>query len=75
MKVIFFGQLTDITGNAAVNVLPSNDTDQLLSGLKKQFPALSNAKFVVAVNKKQITGNTKLDADSLIVLMPPFSGG
>lgn len=75
MKVLFFGQLTDITGSSSVEMPESADTDALLQALTNKYPALGSAKFVVAVNKKQISENTPLTSQSNIVLMPPFSGG
>jgi molybdopterin synthase sulfur carrier subunit len=75
MKVLFFGQLTDITGASSVELPESADTDALMEALVKKYPALSSTKFVVAVNKKQINENTPLSSQSNIVLMPPFSGG
>ncbi len=75
IKVLFFGQLTDITGATSVEIPLAADTDELLKNLSEKYPALNSAKFVVAVNKKQINANTALDLQSTIVLMPPFSGG
>ena len=75
IKVLFFGQLTDITGSSAVTIPLITDTDHLLELLKNKYPALDSAKFVLAVNKKQVTCNTLIDSNSSIVLMPPFSGG
>ena len=75
IKVLFFGQLTDITGSTALTLPLTPDTDQLLKLLTKKFPALEGTKFVLAVNKKQVTANTLIDSSSSIVLMSPFSGG
>jgi len=52
-----------------------SNTDELLAALKQQYPSLGTAKFVVAVDKKIIQGNTALAANSSIALLPPFSGG
>ena len=75
INVIFFGQLTDITGTAAVTVEDINDTSSLLEHLNKTYPALANSKYIIAVDKKVIAENTKLTDHSTVALMPPFSGG
>lgn len=75
INVIFFGQLTDITGTAAVTVEDINDTSSLLEHLNKTYPELANSKYTIAVDKKVIAENTKLTDDSTVALMPPFSGG
>jgi molybdopterin synthase sulfur carrier subunit len=75
MKILFFGQLTDITGIDSIDIDTAADTDTLIEHLQDTFPGLSGSKFIVAVNKQQIAGNTPLTPESSIVLMPPFSGG
>ncbi|GAB2665240.1 hypothetical protein GCM10027036_18500 [Flavihumibacter cheonanensis] len=75
LQITIFGQLTDITGTNLIRVPAVSTTDELLAALKQQYPALGTAKFVVAVDKKIIQGNTELAANSSIALLPPFSGG
>jgi sulfur-carrier protein len=74
VNLIIFGQLTDILGE---NLMLENitDTDSLTTALNKEFPALVNATYVIAVNKKIVTGNSVLTEDSIVALLPPFSGG
>jgi molybdopterin synthase sulfur carrier subunit len=74
LKVIMFGRLADIAGNS-VSVNDVSDTDSLKVVLEKIYPALTGAKYVVAVNKQVIKGNTSLDKNSEVALLPPFSGG
>jgi len=74
LKVIMFGRLADIAGNS-VSVSDVNDTDSLINVLQKKYPALNETKYVVAVNKQVIKGNTSLDKNSEVALLPPFSGG
>jgi molybdopterin converting factor small subunit len=75
IQITIFGQLTDITGSSLIRVPAARDTDELLTILKQQYPALGTAKFVVAVDKIIIQGNTDITAGSTIALLPPFSGG
>lgn len=75
IQITIFGQLTDITGSGRISLPAVGNTDELLAALKQQYPALGTAKFVVAVDKKIIQGNTAITAGSSIALLPPFSGG
>ena len=74
IQIILFGKLVDIAGNS-VSVDDVADTDGLEEMLHKKFPALSTAKYVIAVNKQVITSNTLLTKNSKVALLPPFSGG
>lgn len=74
VQVLFFGKLVDIAGSSLViNNVAS--TDELLDQLRLQFPALAAEKYIVAVEKKTITGNTSLTDNCTVALLPPFSGG
>jgi sulfur-carrier protein len=74
-EVMFFGQLTDITGNTKLEVEHAKDTDELKEKLFHQYPALAQAKFRIAVDNKLVNDNTAIHAGSKIAFMPPFSGG
>jgi molybdopterin synthase sulfur carrier subunit len=74
LKIIMFGRLADIAGNT-VAIEDVTDTDSLINELKKKYPALSNSRFVIAVNKEIIKENTILTSSSVVALLPPFSGG
>ena len=74
INIILFGHLADIAGNS---VLLNNvaDTDSLINALHSTYPAIAGAKYAIAVNKQIITSNTFLDENSVVALLPPFSGG
>ncbi len=74
INIIIFGQLCEVLGEKLVmdNIA---DTESLRQELYKKFPALVNYKYVMAVNKKQITTNTVLNEGAVVALLPPFSGG
>lgn len=74
IKIILFGKLADIAGGS---VLVDNvaDTDSLINALHKDHPGLANTKYVIAVDKQLINENTSLNKNSIIALLPPFSGG
>ena len=74
VNIIVFGQLTDITGSP-LSVDNVADTDSLVKELNKLYPSLRDKKYAIAVNKKLVTANTILTNESIVALMPPFSGG
>lgn len=74
LKIILFGKLADVAGNSvAVNEVA--DTDDLVKALHKDYPALAQAKYIIAVDKQVIKENTILNNNSVVALLPPFSGG
>ena len=75
IEVMFFGQLTDHTGTSHLLVDDIQDTDALISMLKEKYPALSNAKYMIAVDNRMVTVNTAISSVAKVALMPPFSGG
>ena len=75
VNILVFGQLTEITGSQHLVVNDVQDTDSLVKQLATRYPALSGAKYVIAVNKEVITGNTLLQQNSTVAFLPPFSGG
>lgn len=73
IKVIAFGQIAEITGKEIT--LEASDISSLRSILSEKFPALSDRKFAIAVNKKLVQGNLGLNQKDTVALMPPYSGG
>lgn len=74
VKIIIFGQLTDITGNS-VSLHDVTDTDNLVKTMNQLYPGLADKKYLVAVDKKIISENSLLKENSTVALLPPFSGG
>jgi molybdopterin synthase sulfur carrier subunit len=72
---MIFGQLTDIINSNELTLTGIDDTNDLVSELNKLYPALAGNRYVMAVNKQTITANTVLKEDSIVALLPPFSGG
>lgn len=75
MKILFFGQLSDITGEATKIVANSSDINSLQESLYNEFPTLKNATFRVAVNNKIVNENLVLTDTDEIAFLPPFAGG
>jgi molybdopterin converting factor small subunit len=74
VEIIIFGQLTDITGSS-LSVESVADTNELIRQLHQRYPALADRKYLIAVNKKAVQENTQLEENSIVALLPPFSGG
>ncbi len=75
ITVKLFGQIADIVGNTSLKIDDVADTIALTKKMQVMFPALSGLEYAVAVNKKIIQGNTTLQHDAEIAILPPFSGG
>jgi sulfur-carrier protein len=75
IRIMIFGQLTDIINSNELTLTGIDDTNDLVSELNKLYPALAGNRYVMAVNKQTITANTVLKEDSIVALLPPFSGG
>ncbi|MFC6095370.1 MoaD/ThiS family protein [Flavobacterium qiangtangense] len=73
IKIIAFGQIAEITGKEIT--LEASDIDSLKIILSEKFPALSDRKFAIAVNKKLNQVNLDLKQNDTVALMPPYSGG
>ena len=72
---MIFGQLTDIINSSTLTLTNIADTNSLVSELNKRYPALAGTRYMMAVNKQTVTVNTVLKEDSIVALLPPFSGG
>jgi len=72
---MIFGQLSDIINSNELTLTGIADTNSLVSELNKRYPALAGTKYMMAVNKQTVTANTILKEDSIVALLPPFSGG
>jgi len=75
VNIILFGQLVDITGVDSFVMEDTFDTNCLVISLQKSYPAIMNAKYLIAVDKKVIEKNTLLPDNCTVALLPPFSGG
>ena len=75
IKLLFFGQITDIIGVSTLEIKELNSTDALKLQLENQFPVLQTVSYAIAVNKKIIQENTTLIHNDTVALLPPFSGG
>lgn len=74
IQVLFFGQLTEIAGNA-VGVPAAETLRGLERELWEQFPLLKEKKYALSVNQKIVAGDMLLTEGDIVALLPPFSGG
>jgi molybdopterin converting factor small subunit len=72
IKIIAFGQISEITGKELM--LEATDLDSLKLKLIKKFPELSDKKLAFAVNKKMAQDNVAFSDNDVVALMPPYSG-
>jgi len=75
IKIILFGQLSDIAGGNSLLLKDVADTNALQEKLKRQYPALAASKYIIAVDKELVQENTSLNENNIVALLPPFSGG
>jgi molybdopterin synthase sulfur carrier subunit len=75
INLLAFGQIADIIGKSAWKISEVKDTNSLIKKLEEEFPALVKMKYSIAVHKKVIQENTRINDKDTIALLPPFSGG
>ena len=75
VKIILFGQLSEIAGSEYLVLKNVADTNGLREQLKLQYPAVAASKYMIVLNKKQVQENMPLLENQSIALLPPFSGG
>lgn len=75
MKILVFGQLTDIFEGSFVRLKDIPDTDTMIRKLETKYPAFKKMKYLVAIDKEIVKENTALEEESEVSLLPPFSGG
>jgi sulfur-carrier protein len=73
IKIISFGRLKEILGSDFET--EAENMEGLLNQLNEKFAQLKDLKLRIAVNQKIITGNTELNNNDVVALMPPYSGG
>ncbi len=74
-EILLFGQLAELMGTASISMEGFVDSASLIAALKEKYPVLNGAKFVVAINQEIIKENSLLMENSIVALLPPFSGG
>lgn len=75
MKILTFGQVTDIINQSSFEVNDVADTNSLKHLLEDKYAPLKEIKYAIAIDKKIVNDNTAIQPHSVVALLPPFSGG
>jgi len=75
INLLFFGQLSALTGSNSITVENIEDTESLQLYLFEKFPEMANIKFAIALNNEVILKNTVINNGDTLAFLPPFSGG
>lgn len=73
--VLFFGQLTDISGYASLEMAHQETVAMLKKNLYEKYPLLKGSKHIIAVNNKMVVEDEIIPENAIVAFMPPFSGG
>lgn len=76
IKIIAFGKLVDVLPQSNWEMESAATVGELQAALETQFPALKDLRYRIAVDKTIATQpEHPIQAQSVVALMPPFSGG
>ncbi len=75
INIIFFGQLSEITGTKNISLEDMADTKALNLLLHSTYPLLKDQPYRIAVNNQLVSEDVLFDEDCTVALLPPFSGG
>lgn len=75
INALFFGRLAEITGSPSLELENTPDTDSLSAELEKLYPSFKGLNYIIAVDKKAVSGNVPLTGGMTVAFLPPFSGG
>ena len=75
IQIKLFGLLADTIGKSQLDLHGVENTDSLKQILFADYPGLKNCQFIIAVKKKIIKQNQKLNSGDEVALLPPFAGG
>lgn len=75
IKTLLFGKISDLTGHQEILLHGVENTRDIRNRMEEMYPDLRGMNYMMAVDKKLISGDVKLQNDSEVALLPPFSGG
>jgi molybdopterin synthase sulfur carrier subunit len=75
LKIHLFGMLADAAGKPEIIIEDARDSESLKSKAIQQYPGMNSTSFLVAINKKVVTGNQAVREEDEIAFLPPYSGG
>ena len=74
VNIIVFGQLRDMLGDQ-FELDDVQDIDEVKSRLHEIYPEMIENNYLVAIDKKLVTGNLRLNDNSTVAILSAFSGG
>ena len=75
VNVLIFGPLKDVTGTHVCQVTDVADTSEMVTKMNKMYPGLDKMRFLIAVEKEIVQGNTMLKDNYTVALLAPYSRG
>jgi molybdopterin converting factor subunit 1 len=78
IKILFFGIARDLANDNSLEleVDERSKVVDVLKELQKQYPKMKNLhEFSTAVNEEYAESETELNANDVIAIIPPVSGG
>ena len=74
IRVLYFAAAAEAAGTTE-ELFTAADTESLRRQLTERHPALASVPFRMALNKSLLKGDTLLNANDVIAILPPFQGG
>ena len=78
VTVKYFGVLTDVTQISEEQfsfLMTPISVNQFMQELKRKYPRIIESNFTIAINQSISRGETLLNNNDIIALLPPFAGG
>ncbi len=75
IQILSFGKIADLLPQAEWAMNGVQTVGDVRAQLEKQFPELKGMHYLIAVDKKMATDTDLLAENSVVALLPPFSGG
>ncbi len=76
LKVKYFGMIAEWANTGKELLAVGGSTvDGLRTVLAKKIPQLRSVSYQIAVNQKIATGETTLNENDEVAILPPFAGG
>jgi len=74
IRVLYFAAAAEAAGTAE-EMFTAADTESLRRQMTEKHPALSSVPYRMALNKSLLKGETRLNTNDVIAILPPFQGG
>jgi sulfur-carrier protein len=75
VKVLFFGVLSEVTGNKTKYYSDVKSLEHLKKRIVDEFPDMIRYKFIISLNNEIMNSNNSLKNGDEVAFLPPFAGG